>query len=159
MRTLIILFTVAMLGFTASAQQNPLKQRIKNLQKKTQQRPRIDLETEPAGEPVDELTVDEFMLKRKDLAGKVIELEFDRVVDLKQIDQGYSARVMYESLRGVESISLLIPKEGFDFFEKLAEQRGSKREDVYVEVLGGNVVRALGTRFSKNKPEGERYSW
>jgi hypothetical protein len=150
----------ALLGLEASAQQNSLTDRVKKTPDTITQRAKIDLETEPAGEPVDKFEVDEFLLQRKDLEGEIVELEFDRVLDLKQIEAGYSARISFENKRNERAdVTLLIPKTGFEFFEKLAEDRNVSRKSVYVEVLKGNNVRALGTHFSKSKPAGERFSW
>ncbi len=44
-----------------------------------------------------------------------------------------------------------------DYIKKEPAYR--RRNSVYVEILPANVVRAVGTRFSKNKPVGERYKW
>ncbi|MBC8207427.1 MAG: hypothetical protein ISR85_07115 [Kiritimatiellales bacterium] len=120
---------------------------------------KVDLSREPASAPVADLDVGELRLKLKDMQGKVVELEFDHTIDLKQTENGYSVRVTFESVRAVEGIMILLPKEGLDFFEPLAEPRSPIRETVYVEVLGNNMTRAVGTRYNKNKPEGERYSW
>jgi len=160
MRTLVVMLMVAMIGSSVSAQQNPLKTRLKAAQAGRQRSP-IDLEAEPASEPVDKVDVNELLLQRKDLIGKVIELEFDHVMDLKQTTQGYTARVTSESRRMAEGISLLIPTEGLEYFEPLSEHKGLKRGKVYVEILPAeiNAAKALGTRYRKDKPEGERYSW
>lgn len=160
MKTFIIMLTLAMIGSTASAQLNPFKNRQQPAPS-AQTKPKIDLAAEPAVAPSDELTVSDFQLKRKELEGKVVELEFDRVVDLKQSGVGYTARVTFESGRIMEGVTLLIPEEGLELFKEMAERdaRSPRRETVYVEVLGANISKALGTRYSKNKPEGERYTW
>ena len=159
MRAVLVMLVVVLIGSTAMAQ-NSFKRRAQTAQK-NQTKPKVDFSVEPSVAPSEELDVTEFQLKRKELKGKVIELEFDRVVDLKQSDNGYTARVTFESGRIVEGMTLLIPEEGLDLFQKMAEYepRYSSRQTIYVEVLSGNIARALGERFSKNKPEGERYSW
>ena len=160
MRNIIIVLLVALIASTASAQKNPLKNKIQRL-KAANPKAVIDWESEPAGEPVDKLTVEEFMLQRKDLAEKVIELEFDRVAGLKQSGAGYTARVSFESARDANGVTLLIPKEGLDMFEDYSDQPPGyrKRETVYVQVLKNGSVLGLGERYRKNEPEGERYSW
>jgi hypothetical protein len=45
-----------------------------------------------------------------------------------------------------------------EFFEPLTDPGVRRTNEVYVHVMGRGV-RALGTRYSSNKPEGERYSW
>ena len=156
MRKLMMVFVLAVVVpvFFVSAQQNPLRNRGKQ-----EMSPQVDLESEPESAPVDELDVSEFQLKRKELQGKVIELEFDNVIDLKQVGEGYSVRVTFESARVAEGMMIFLPEDGLEFFEPLSEHRGPLRATVYIEVLGNNMSRALGTRYSKNKPEGERYSW
>jgi len=160
MRTFVIVMMLAMIGSTASAQLNPFKNRQKTAQA-AQTKPRIDLDAEPAAAPTEDLDVNEFQLRRKELEGKVVELEFDRVVDLKQSGDGYTARVTYESGRITEGVVLLISEEGLELFKEMAERdaRSPRRETVYIEVLGANMSKALGTRYSKNNPEGERYTW
>lgn len=141
------------------------QERVKKFRGKKQApqaRPQIDLTAEPATAPVDELTVNEFLIKRKDLQKQVIELEFDRAIDLKQVGKGYSVRVTFESLRATEGVTILFASDGLEFFEPLADQigRGSgNRKSVYVQVLPNGATVGLGTRYSKNKPEGERYRW
>ncbi len=159
MRTFIIMLTLAMIGSTASAQ-NPFKNRNKPALA-AQAKPAIDFEKEPSVAPSEELDVSEFQLKRKDLTGAVVELEFDRVVDLKQSGNGYTARVTFESGRITEGVVLLIPEEGLELFREMAERdaRSPRRETICIEVIGANMSKALGTRYSKNKPEGERYTW
>ncbi|MBI9021299.1 MAG: hypothetical protein JEZ10_08620 [Verrucomicrobia bacterium] len=160
MRTFIIMLMLAMIGSTASAQFNPFKNRQKTALT-GQIKPEIDFKVEPSSAPTEDLNVNEFQLKRRELDGKVVELEFDRVVDLKQSGNGYTARVTFESGRLLEGVTLLIPEEGLELFKEMAERdaRSPRRETVYVEVLGANISKALGTRYSKNKPEGERYTW
>jgi len=153
---LMLALAILMPAFFVSAQQNPLKNRVKQTAKS-----KIDFSKEPTVAPSEEFDVSEFQLKRKDLQGKVVELTFDRVHDLKQTGQGYSARVTFENGRTGEGIVLLIPEEGLELFEEMAERdsRSPLRETVYVEVIGANMSRVVGTRYSKTKPEGERYSW
>jgi hypothetical protein len=83
----------------------------------------------------------------------------DRVQNLKQSAQGYSVRVAFNSVRGGSAVRVL-PEEGLALFEEMAarELRSSLRQSVYVEVIDANFARAVGTRYSKNKPEGQRYS-
>ena len=160
MRIGIMLLTIALIGTTVSAQQRPSKRRIQEL-KKANPKMNIDLSTQPPGEPVDKLTVPELLLQRKDLAGKVIELEFDRATGLKQTSHGYTAKLFYDDVRDASGVMILIPEEGFDMFEVYSKNdaRYRRRETVLVEILPANAVRAVGKRYSKNKPEGERYVW
>lgn len=154
----LVLLAVLVPAFLTSAQVNPFKKRIQQLKNSPKQQ--IDLQSEPDAAPGEELTVSEFLLQRKDLKGQVVELEFDRAFDLKQVGEGYSVRVSFESVRGTEGVTIVLPKEGVEFFEPLAERdRGAVRNTVYVQVLGNNMVRGLGTRYSKGKPLGERYRW
>lgn len=137
------------------------KARMKNLfkAKPVAASVKIDLDVEPSVAPSDDLTVDEVLYKRKDLKGQVIKLEFDRVNDLKQTKTGYTARVSFERMNRADGMVVMIPEAGFKFFEKKDEHSSADNDDVYIEVLGKNSVRAVGTRYSKSKPEGERYSW
>jgi len=153
---LIVMMAILVPALFVFAQQNPLKNRVKQTAK-----PKIDFSKEPMVAPTEEFTVSEFQLKRKDLQGIVVELTFDRVNDLKQTGQGYTARITFESVRNGEGVTLLIPEEGLELFEEMAERdvRSSLRETVYVEVIAANISRAVGTHYSKSKPEGERYSW
>ena len=155
----MLLLAVTLIGYTASAQ-SPFKRRMQTAPA-AQKKPKIDFEAEPAVAPSEELDVNEFQLKRNDLTGKVVELEFDRVIDLKQSGNGYTARVTFESGRITEGVILLIPEEGLELFEEMADRvpRSPLRKKVYAEVLGGSISRAVGTRYSKSKPEGERYTW
>lgn len=153
---MMLMLAVVVPVFFVSAQQNPLKKR--GQQQGTM--PKVDLKTEPDAAPEDDVTVAEFLLKRKDLKGKIVELEFDRAFDLKQVGEGYSVRVSFESARATEGVNIILPEEGGAFFEPLTERgRGASRKTVYVQVLGNNMVRGLGTRYSKNKDLGERYRW
>jgi hypothetical protein len=121
---------------------------------------KAELNSEPAGEPSAELNVSEFQLKRNDLKGRVVELTFDKVVSLKQAGkEGYLAMVTYESPRLQEGLTLVVPSEGLEFFEDLSKPEIRRKESVYVQVLNPFTVKALGTRYRKDKPEGERYSW
>ena len=160
MRNIIIVLLVALIASTASAQRKPFNGRTQNAST-FQKNQKIDLESEPSIAPSEELDVNEFQLKRKELEGLVVELEFDRVGTLKQSGNGYTARVIFESGRLAEGLTLLIPEEGLELFQKLTERdkRSPLRTKIYVEVLSGNVSRALGERYRKNKPEGERYTW
>jgi len=153
MRTVIMVLMVVGVVFSVSAQLRPFQRKPVEVKAA-----REALNVAP-GAPVDDLTVNELQLKRKDLVGQVVELTFDNVINLKQAGEGYSARVTYESGRAAEGLALIIPSEGLEFFEPLADHRGPKRETVYVQVLTSNAAKALGTRYSKNKPEGKRYSW
>ncbi len=118
------------------------------------------LDTEPVGEPSADLNVSEFQLKRNDLKGNVVELTFDKVVTLKQAGQeGYIAMVTYESPRMAEGLNIIVPSAGLEFFEELSKINYPRKGTVYIQVLNPSTVKALGTRYSKNKPEGERYSW
>ncbi len=158
--TVLVLVAALVPAFVASAQLNPFKKKSQQL-KAANLKPQVDLSAQPASAPVDELNVTELLLKRKDLQGKVVELEFDRVLELKQTGNGYTARVTFESARSGEGLILLIPAEGIELFEEMTDRdfRSRLRKTVYVELLGGDVTRAVGTRYSKNKPDGERYSW
>ncbi len=159
MRMVIVMLTVVLMGSIALAQ-TPFKRRAQTAPS-SQVRPEIDLEVEPSVSPTEELDVNEFQLKRKELEHQVVKLEFDRVIDLKQSGNGYTARVTFESGRITEGLTLMIPEEGLDMFKDMAERapRSPLRKKVYVEVLSGNVSRAVGVRYSKSKAEGERYSW
>ncbi len=143
-------------AFFVSAQKTTRKNQGKQAIKK-----KVDFSIEPASAPIDELDVGEFQLKRKDLQGKVVELTFERVVDLKQTGQGYTARLIFESAREKEGVTVLVPEEGLELFQEMAERmpRSPRRETVYIEVISANISQAVGTRYSKGKPEGERYSW
>jgi len=159
MKKVLTILLVAMIGSVTLAQ-NSFKDRIKEAAD-NRVKPKIDFSVEPSVAPSDEVDVSEFQLKRKELVGKVIELEFDRVVTLKQTGSGYTAKVTFESGRVLEGVTLLIPEEGLELFREMSERdaRSPLRTKVYVEVLTGNVARAVGERYSKNKPEGERYTW
>jgi hypothetical protein len=118
------------------------------------------LDVEPACEPSEDLNVEEFQLKRNDLKGRVVELTFDKVVSLKQTGaEGYVAMVTYESPRMAEGLNIVVPKDGLEFFEEQSKIDYRRKETIYVEVINPSIVRAVGTRFSKNKEPGERYSW
>jgi hypothetical protein len=161
MRTgMTLILTAALLPVLSGSAQQTSTWKQRAVDKKEQVRSKIDMDAEPVATPSDKLNVQEFALKRKDLEGKVVELEFDRVQEMKQIDIGYSARVTFESMRTAEEgVTILIPAAGGEFFEKLSKESARKNADVYVEVISANIVRALGARYNKNKPEGERYSW
>lgn len=118
------------------------------------------LEAEPAGAPAADLTVEEFQLKRNDLKGQVVELTFDKVVSLKQAGaEGYIAMVTYESPRAMKGVAIVIPAEGLEFFEEQSKIDYRSKQTVYVQVISATTVKALGTRYRKNEPEGERYGW
>lgn len=121
----------------------------------------LDLSSEPAVAPLSRMEVDEFLLKRNELQGSVIELRFDRVSELKQTQNGYMAAVRYEGGRGAQEVRVLVPEEGLDLFGEWTKMKpGTKeRTDIYVQVMTNGLVRALGERYSKSKPEGDRYSW
>jgi hypothetical protein len=164
MKILMMVITVAMISSTASAELNFFKKRKEKREKATQtlrQKVKIDLEAEPSVGPTDDMDVSELLLERKDLTGQVIELEFDRTTDLKQMNQGYTVHVSCRQIgRSNGGITLLVPKDGLEFFEKLSKSQNMSREEVYVEILpGGGAAKALGTRYRKDKPEGERYTW
>lgn len=150
----IVLLAVSLPAFSF-AQNKPSKERVRN----RLETPRVDLSKEPDCASSDELTVQEFQLQRNDMKGQVIELEFDNVIDLQQTGAGYTARVTFESPRVGEGVTIIFPEEGLEFFRPLADHRGPLRSTVYVEVLSGKILKALGTRYSKSKPEGERYNW
>ena len=108
----------------------------------------------------EELNVDEFLLKRNDLKGKIVELTFDRVVSLKQMGKdGYVALVSFQQPRLTDGVIILVPAEGLDFFQELNKPELQRRESVYVEVMEANKLKALGTRYREDKPKGERYGW
>ena len=118
------------------------------------------LSTEPAGEPSDELNVSEFLLKRNDLKGKIVELTFDRVTTLKQAGkEGYIASVTYESPRMQDGVNIIVPDEGLKFFEELSKPGIVRRETIYIQIVTPSVVKALGTRYRGDEPQGERYRW
>ena len=121
---------------------------------------KANLDVEPACEPSEDLNVEEFQLKRNDLKGQVVELTFDKVVSLKQAGtEGYIAMVTYESPRLAEGLNIIVPADGLKFFEEQSKIDYRRKEKVYVEVINPTTVRAVGTRYSKNKEPGERYSW
>lgn len=163
MKRIVIAAFVILPVLIASAQnpQRPVLQRP-NFPQQTDFKAglKAGLDVEPAGEPSGELTVDEFQLKRNDLKGQVIELTFDRVVSLKQAGaEGYMAMVTYESPRIAEGLNIIVPADGLEFFEDLSKVNYPQRRSVYIQVLTPSTVKALGTRYSKNKEAGERYSW
>lgn len=151
----IVLLAVLLPSSFVSAQKNPVKDRLKQ----RAENPRLDLSKEPECAPTEDLNVQELQLQRNELKGQVIELEFDNVIDLQQAGPGYTARVTFESPRVSEGVTIMFPAEGLEFIQPLADHRGPLRATVYVEVINSKMLRALGTRYSKNKPEGERYSW
>lgn len=154
----ILILLVVLPAILFSAQPDARNKENKNRKKVLET---IDLSVEPTEAPCEKLTVGELQLKRQELQGNVIELTFDRVIDLKQTGEGYTARLTFESGRQKESVLVLIPEEGLEFFQEMADRfpRSPLRETVYVEVISANITRAVGTRYSKNKPEGERYRW
>lgn len=149
----------------ASAKQKMLNREIKDIKKVEQQTERkVELKAELKGEPnvapTAELNVSEFQIKRNELKGQVVELTFDKVVSLKQVGQeGYMAMVTYESPRMAEGLNMVVPEDGLKFFEELSRPEIRRKESVYIQVVNPSTVRALGTRYRKDKPEGERYSW
>ena len=164
MKIFMMVVVMALICSTASAELNPFKKRQKKREKAAQtlrQEVKIDLEAEPSVGPTDEMDVNELLLERKDLTGQVIELEFDRTTSLKQMADGYSVRVSCRQVGGSSGkVTLLLPKDGLEFFEELFRSQNLRREGVYIEILpGGAGAKALGTRYRKSKPEGERYSW
>ncbi|MFA6172130.1 MAG: hypothetical protein WC701_00470 [Kiritimatiellales bacterium] len=176
-RTVSIMLVITALPlFMASAQnaardKKPPQGRIPQLdkqkiEKKAEQRTdvkaelREKLNAEPSGESAEELNVSEYLLKRNDLKGDVIKLTFDKVASLKQAGkEGYVAIVTYESPRLMEGLNLIVPADGLEFFEELSKPGIIRRETVYVHVLNANMLKALGTRYREDKPEGERYAW
>jgi len=158
MRVFMVALMITAFAFSASAQLRPGRRTALPKQVDGKKAAREILAAVP-GAPVDDLTVRELQLKRKELAGQVVELTFDNVIDLKQTGEGYTAVVIYEGRRASEGLLVLIPADGFDFFEPLAEYRGPQRETVYVQILNSNAATALGTRYRKDNPEGERYLW
>ena len=122
---------------------------------------KVDMGTEPAQAPVGDLDVNELNQDWKELRGKVVELEFDRVEDLKKVNDRYVARVTFESDEPV-GMRVLVPEEGIPLFERVAEQRDYRESypsSVYVKVCGNNIFRAVGLRYGDYRPEGERYNW
>jgi hypothetical protein len=90
----------------------------------------------------------------------VVELTFDKVVSLKQAGtEGYVAMVTYESPRALEGVTIIIPAGGLEFFEEQSKIDYRRKGTVYIQVINASTVKALGTRYRKNEPEGERYSW
>ena len=118
-----------------------------------------EMQSEVAGAPTDELNVNEFQLKRDELKGKVIELTFDRVISLKQTGSDYTAIVTYQQLHQIEGLNIIVPKEGLDLFQGMFTPGNIRTETVYVQVVSPSVVRALGTRYSEEKPKEKLYGW
>ena len=158
---MMIVFTALPL-FMVSAQNAPReKERSAKAEKVEQKAERkADVKEKRNVEAAEELNVDEFLLKRNDLSGKVIMLTFDRVISLKQMGKdGYVAVVSFQQPRFADGVNLLVPAEGLEFFQELAKPEIQRRESVYVEVMEANKLKALGTRYREDKPKGQRYGW
>lgn len=158
---MMIVFTALPL-FMVSAQNTPReKERPAKAEKVEQKAERKEAAKEKRNiEAAEELTVDEFLLKRNDLKGKVIELTFDRVISLKQMGKdGYVALVSFQKTRLADGVTILVPAEGLEFFQELDKPELQRRESVYVEVMDAGKLRALGTRYREDKPKGQRYGW
>lgn len=163
MKNTVIAAVLILSALTASAQipQRPVLQRP-GLTPKADRKAEFIAEpgTEPDAAPSEELNVEEFLLRRNELKGQVVELTFDKVVSLKQAgNDGYVAIVTYESPRIAEGLSILVPQDGLELFEELSRRNTRSRQQIYVQVLSPSAVKAIGTRYNKNKDAGERYSW
>lgn len=162
MKTYMRLLVIFLMTGSVFAQQNLFKNGEKKIRPNAgprQEKFKIDYSTEPSTTPSTEMDVNEFLLQRKDVQGKVVELTFDKVVSLKQAGEGYTATVTYENPRMTEGLNLQVPPDGLELFEKLSKPNIRSRESVYIQVLTPYTVKVLGTRHSRNKPEGERYNW
>jgi hypothetical protein len=120
---------------------------------------------QPVEGPAAKLDVNEFQLKQADCVGQVVELTFDEVLTLKQESSaGYVATVAFkrEQRDGSRSsaVEIAVPPEGLKTFQEVYLLNGTTRQTkVMVQVLVGSKVRALGERYRKDNPEGERYVW
>lgn len=158
----VIVMFAALPLFLVSAQDVPREKarpvKTDRVEKNTERK--ADLKEKRNVEAAEELTVDEFLLKRNDLKGKIIQLTFDRVISLKQMGKdGYIALVSFQKARQADGVTMLVPAEGLEFFKELDKPELQRRETVYVEVLNGDTLKALGTRYREDKPKGERYGW
>lgn len=161
--TLTMLALTAVPLFVASAQdlqhQKLIKQKLEQKAEQKAER-KAELKDELAGAPSGEMDVNAFQLKRDELKGKVIELTFDRVISLKQVGQEYAAIVTYQQPRiAADGLGIVIPPEGLDFFQDMARPGTIRTTSVYVQVLSPVRVKALGTRYRKDKPQEELYGW
>jgi hypothetical protein len=152
----ILCASVLILTGSVSAQSNTLSRRAQLQKARSTQ---IDVESIPALAPGDDFDVNEFLMKRKDLQGQVVELTFDKVSSLKQVRDGYIAFVSYEKPRHNIGLEIYVPAEGLEFFEDLAKPEIRRRQSVYVYVKAPGAVVALGTDYDKDKAEDERYQW
>ena len=142
------------------ADKHKVEQKTENPKAEQKAERKEDLKEKKEIKSAEELTVDEFLLKRNDLKGKIVELTFDRVISLKQAGkEGYIAVVSYQKPRHAEGVNVLIPAEGLGFFKELDKPELQRRATVYIEVLNANTLKALGTRYREDKPKGERYGW
>lgn len=124
----------------------------------------IEMPQPPDG-PVAELDVNEFQMKRADYVGQVVKLTFDEVLTLKQEGgSGYIATVTYkrEQRDGSRSssVEIGIPPEGLKLFQEVYNLNGSTRQTtVMVQVLVESKTRAVGARYRRDNPEGQKYVW
>jgi hypothetical protein len=120
---------------------------------------------QPADGPVAELDVNEFQMKQADYVGQVVKLTFDEVLTLKQEGRsGYIATVTYkrEQRDGSRSssVEIAIPPEGLKLFQEVYDLNGSTRQTtVMVQVLVESKTRAVGARYRRDNPEGQKYVW
>lgn len=121
---------------------------------------KTDLNDKPViGKPTAELNVDEFQLKRFELAGQVIELTFDRILGLKEVEPGsYVAFVTYHDSDAIEGLRILVPKAGLDLFKGRVSSESDGSQTVYVQVQTPDLVKAVGTYYTE-EDEGVHYGW
>lgn len=119
---------------------------------------------QPVGDPSEMLNVNEFLMKLADYSGKIVELTFDKVVSLKQTgSSGYVASVTFERDQGDNSmnaaVDIVVPPQGLAFFKDLYEKGAMGQRTVIVQVIVESKVRALGTRYRRDNPAGEKFFW
>ena len=129
----------------------------------------------PAAPPPEkkDMTMTELTSQLFNLDGKVVECEITRASSFDQIAKGkYSVYLyFYKGNGSYNGERVLIPEDGRDFIEEMAERNYGNwsTETIYLlvhsekplEVKGGDYTRtfkleALGTRFRKSKGT---YSW
>lgn len=119
---------------------------------------------QPVGDPSEKLNVNEFLMKLADYSGKIVELTFDEVITLKQVGaSGYVASVTYERDRSDTSksafVDIVVPPQGLKTFQDLYEKGTIGQRTVIVQVIVESKVRALGTRYRRDNPAGEKFFW
>jgi hypothetical protein len=112
------------------------------------------------GEPVEDLTVKELLVRMVDLEGQVVQVDFDHAIGLRQVEDGYIVVITFESINIWEGLLLEVPAEGLEFFKKATEKDYRSDQDLYVQISkNGRVSRALGLRYRKSEQAGEQYAW